>query len=244
MFSRIQRSIQNQLLRHGRCIYHYPIAQYFRQFEIDCVLDVGANIGQTGEELRRTGFRGHIASFEPQAKAYAELVKHAKNDVEWSTYPYGLGHENSSKQLNISGMGPSSSFLDLSNEAISAVPGLRYVDTEQVQTRRLDEVFDEVCGRYKNIYLKIDTQGYEKFVIEGAKGVLERITGLQLELSLVVQYQGETPAEEMIAWIRTLGFSPYWILPGHRNLETMQLYQMDVVFFRDIQNDHRFVSQN
>tara|TARA_A100001015_G_C14629876_1_gene571253 strand:+ start:394 stop:615 length:222 start_codon:yes stop_codon:yes gene_type:complete len=32
---------------------------------IDTVIDVGANIGQYGQELRRNGFQGKIISIEP-----------------------------------------------------------------------------------------------------------------------------------------------------------------------------------
>lgn len=233
MLSRLKKEIQNLLHRRGRFIGFYPVPQYLSQFGIDCVLDVGANIGQTGDELRTLGYRGQICSFEPQSKAYAELEKRARRDSNWTTYPYGLGSDNSVKPLNISGMGPSSSFLNLSKEAVEALPDIRFVDSEQVKTSRLDDVFEDVCGNFRNVFLKIDTQGYERHVMEGALGVLDRICGLQLELSLVLQYEGETPAEEMMSWIRSLGFSPYWFLPGHRNFETMQLFQIDLIFFRN-----------
>jgi len=233
MFSNLKQSIQKFLNRRGRFIGFYPIPQYYEQFKIDCVLDVGANIGQTGEELREQGYRGQICSFEPQSQAYSQLQARAKKDRNWSTYPFGLGSDNSVKQFNISGMGPSSSFLNLSAAATEALPDIRFVDSEQAQTRRLDDVFEEVCGGFHNIYLKVDTQGYEQHVIEGAKGVIDRICGLQLELSLVLQYEGEMQLEDMIHWMRSLGFSLYWFLPGHRNFETMQLYQVDLIFFRN-----------
>jgi FkbM family methyltransferase len=213
-------------------IGYYPIMTYFRQFRINCVLDVGANDGSSAVSLRQLGYRGKICSFEPQSKVFEVLERRAKSDPFWSAYPYGLGDKTSKQTLNISGMGASSSFLKLSEAALNTTPNMRYVDSEQVETRRLDECFEEIVGTGKTVFLKIDTQGFERQVLDGASGVLDRIDGLQLELSWVPQYAGEKPAEEMIAWIRSLGFTPYWFLHGHRDFSTMQLIQFDGLFFR------------
>lgn len=232
MFTQVKEIVKAVLQRRGRCIGIYPLAQYFMQFDIDCVLDVGANIGQTGIELRSLGYRGHIASFEPQSKECEILRRVAAKDHSWSVFQFGLGNESGLKTLNISGRGPSSSFLDLSDEALSSNPDLQYVDSEQVGTRRLDDVFDQVTKGCNRVYLKIDTQGFESEVLEGASGVIDRVLGVQLEMSLIPQYAGEAVAEEMISRIRSLGFTPFWFLPGHRNFSTQQLYQMDLIAFR------------
>jgi len=232
MLSRLKEFAKAEMQRRGRCIGIYPLAQYFMQFDIDCVLDVGANIGQTGTELRSLGYRGHIASFEPQSKECEILRSIAAKDHSWSVFQFGLGSESGLKTLNISGKGPSSSFLDLSDEALSSNPDLKYVDTEQVRTHRLDDVFEQVTKGHKRVYLKIDTQGFESEVLEGASGVIDRVLGVQLEISLIPQYDGEVVAEEMISRVRSLGFTPFWFLPGHRNFLTQQLYQLDMIAFR------------
>jgi hypothetical protein len=53
-----------------------------------------------------------------------------------------------------------------------------------------------------------------------------------MEMSLVTIYEGESLIEEMIAFTREFGYVPYWAVPGYRDPGSMQLYQMDLVFFR------------
>ena len=55
-------------------------------FDIDLVLDVGGNIGQTRDELRRFGYRKKILSFEPLKKEHNILKKRSLNDNYWSVY--------------------------------------------------------------------------------------------------------------------------------------------------------------
>jgi len=64
----------------------HPLARRKRLLEnygIDLVLDVGANVGQYGKELRCIGYKGQIASFEPLSAAYAELAKVSQADGLW-----------------------------------------------------------------------------------------------------------------------------------------------------------------
>lgn len=200
--------------------------------ELIAFLDVGANIGQTGNELRDLGYTGRIVSFEPQRKAYSKLYEVATLDPKWDAFNYGLGNRNAMNRLNISGLDASSSFLQFTENAIANLPDLVYVDSEMVETKRLDSVYTEICGKSKCVFLKIDTQGYESQVLEGCGETIANIVGLQLELSIVPQYAGEFLAEDMIKLIRGFGFTPYWFLPGHRNRYTSQLYQMDVIAFK------------
>ena len=44
---------------------------------------MGANRGQYARRLRRTGFKGHIASFEPVPAVFEELRATAAEDPRW-----------------------------------------------------------------------------------------------------------------------------------------------------------------
>ena len=47
------------------------------------VLDIGANEGQFGEELRAGGYKGGMVSFEPMADAHNKLLLRSRSDTQW-----------------------------------------------------------------------------------------------------------------------------------------------------------------
>src|SRR5476649_785985 len=54
---------------------------------IDLVLDIGANEGQFGQQLRRCGYGGRIVSFEPVEDVHATLSAAASGDRLWQIAP-------------------------------------------------------------------------------------------------------------------------------------------------------------
>ena len=58
----------------------------------------------------------------------------------------------------------------------------------------------------KNIYLKIDTQGFEMEVLRGAGIELSRISAVQAEIALVHTYLDELDWVAFISWMRSQHF--------------------------------------
>jgi FkbM family methyltransferase len=209
-----------------------PLARYLRDFRVDCILDVGANRGQYARAARKLGYRGRIESFEPLPSVLEELENAARRDGDWFVHRYALGSENCSREINISTNLPSSSFLPL-DEAFDPGPmNLTMLGKTSVEIRRLDDVFVDIRKDAKSVLMKVDTQGFERQVIEGATHTLPSIAVVQMELSLVPNYSGETLIEEMIRIMRERDFVPWWILEGFYNPNSLQLYQVDVFFVR------------
>ncbi len=80
------------------------------------------------------------------------------------------------------------------------------VGTETIEVSRLDDVAADVLGEARTPFLKIDTQGFERAVLEGAETTVPRLVGLQLELSFVTLYEGGMLADEAISWAYDHGF--------------------------------------
>lgn len=178
-----------------------------RHTDADLVLDVGANKGQTGHQLRNFGYERDIASFEPTTLPFAALQRSAAHDLRWRTYKIACGDRDGDVTMNLAAnSGASSSILPMHDNHIQVAPNAGYVASEPVELRRLDGLQDHFFNRAERIFLKADVQGYERAVVEGAIGLMERIVGLQLEVSLVPLYENGMLYHEAIELARGFGF--------------------------------------
>jgi FkbM family methyltransferase len=209
---------------------------------IETVLDVGANEGQFASMLRRWGYKGKIISFEPIHSIFLQLTQQAQTDTLWHTRNEALGSSDCTLPINISELGVFSSIRNPTWLAAGLDIRSRTIGSELVRVRRLDSIWNEieVCG---NVFLKVDTQGFEAEVIRGAEGCLSEVAAIQLELSLRPLYEGETLLGPMLEIMHDMGFDPTFIQPvwvDHRNLTTPQV---DCVFsnrarFTDLGRSH------
>jgi Methyltransferase FkbM domain len=114
---------------------------------------------------------------------------------------------------------------------LAAAPESRYIATEIVPLCRLDDILDvNIAGR--RIFLKLDVQGFESYVLDGAEHVLASALALQLEMSLLPLYEGETLMPEMCQFLRGHGFELWDLRPVFRDRATGRLLQVDAVFTR------------
>jgi FkbM family methyltransferase len=202
------------------------------EHDINVVLDVGANTGQYGMRSRIDGYQGKIISFEPLASAFAELCRKAKQDSLWLTSRSALGDYDGKTVINVSKKSVFSSILERSSLLAKNHPDSDYLEKEQITIAKLDTIFQEYCQPEDNIFLKIDTQGYEKNVLAGASNSLDKITGLQLEVSLKERlYQGELLMQDVIDFLAKKGFTLVSLEPLHGMLKS-DLLQADALFFR------------
>jgi hypothetical protein len=62
--------------------------------------------------------------------------------------------------------------------------------------------------------------------------LLPKVSGLQVELSLVPLYEGQLLFDEMIAMLTGMGFELWSLIPGFVNQKTGRLLQVDGLFSR------------
>jgi FkbM family methyltransferase len=209
------------------------LSKLFAQERIDTVLDVGANTGQYARLLRTAGFVGTIISFEAIPGVHASLCQASAADSRWIIAPCAaLGSATGEVEINIAGNSVSSSLLPMQQVHLEAAPLSGYVGKERVKLERLDELAPSLLSGNGPLMLKIDTQGYEKEVLKGSTGLLERVTVVQAELSLVTLYAGAPTFAEMLTFMAELDFELFSIVPGLRNLQTGRLLQADGFFVR------------
>lgn len=207
-----------------------------RHQKIDLVLDVGANDGGYGEELKRSGYEGRILSFEPLRDVHAHLMKRASSYTGWSVAPcMALGAVDGEIDINIAGNSKSSSLLEMAQLHEAAAPQSQYIGLQRTDIRRLDSLSLDVLEKAARPFLKIDTQGFELEVLKGAAGVFPRIVGVQVEMSLAPLYLGQPIFGDLIDLLRRQGFELWAVAPGFTDMSSGRLLQMDGVFFRQEQ---------
>lgn len=224
--------VQAVLRRRGYEVVRYPISRVLRDAGVTVVLDVGANTGQYGHELREVGYHGRIVSFEPQPGPFQTLASGAASDPLWDVSPLALGAEPGTATLNLSEQNASSSLLPMLPAHVASAPTSRYTGAVEVEVDTVDRVFSTHCQPSDRVFLKIDTQGFEREVLAGAADTLDRVVGLQLELSLVSLYDGGPLIEDLIGRVRARGFVPVWLNHGFKDAATQRLLQVDCLFLR------------
>lgn len=200
---------------------------------IDVVLDVGAHAGEYARSLRRNGYAGRIVSFEPMATAFEALRVHAQADPAWEAVQVGLGEREEEATIHVARNPQCSSLLAPLPRYLDADASAALVDIEGVHLQPLDAVFRQYVREGERAFLKLDVQGYERHVLDGAWQSLPRIAGVQLELSLVPLYDGGPVLEEMLAYLAERGFTLMSIEPTSSHPTTGQQIQVDGVFFRE-----------
>lgn len=198
---------------------------------INLVFDVGANTGQYAKIMRENGYKGRIVSFEPFQAAHNKLVHAASKDPLWEVSKLAIGDKIGQVKLNISKNLGSNSILEMLPSHVKSAPGSEYIGVEEVQEMTIDSVIKKYYKPNDRLYVKIDTQGYEKNVINGAKNSIDKIIGLQLEMSIIELYKNELLLPDMINLLSQKGYTLWSLEPGFMDKSTGQLLQVDGIFF-------------
>lgn len=80
--------------------------------------------------------------------------------------------------------------------------------------------------------MKIDTQGFEWQVLDGARTTLPKFQRVLLELSLVPLYEGQHLWQEMIGRLEQEGFTLWALQPGFIDPINGRTMQVDGIFYR------------
>ena len=187
---------------------------------IRTVIDVGASWGQFGDTIRRAGYSGRIISFEPLSDPYQRLLRHTAQDPLWDCINIALSD---TEEDSVSSTSPakliSSSILPMLPQHEKSAPKSAYVDKEQVRCLPLDSLWDDLAIE-QPVYLKIDVQGFEKTVLDGARVSLPECKAVQLELSLVPLYDGQSLLWEIVGFMSEIGFDFLTLERGFSNMAT------------------------
>ena len=210
------------------------LRRFIAHFGVECVIDVGANAGQYAAMLRKdVGFRGTILSFEPNPAVFATLEAATATDARWRAFNLALTDHDGRITFNIMA---ASQFSSLNHPADGLEPIFaernRVEQSVEVSCRRLDSLLPELGLPFDApLLLKMDTQGHDAAVCDGAGDALGRMVGIQTELAVRPLYAQATDYRAMIDRLADAGFVPNAIFANNKG-HFPRLVEMDGLFVR------------
>jgi FkbM family methyltransferase len=168
------------------------------------VVDVGANRGQFLLVAARRFPRADLLAFEPLPAA-GQVVRRALGRRPVEVFAMALAATAGTAILHVARADDSSSLLPISARQTSTFPGTDEVDRIEVRTARLDEVL-VAPDLARPILLKIDAQGGELAVLQGATGLLDAVATVLVECSFEELYEGQPVVDEVVRFLGDAGF--------------------------------------
>lgn len=182
----------------------------------DLIVDVGANHGDFSRAADRLFPSARIWLFEPLPDLQQYLTGIIQREKkEWRLFPFALAQKRGSFPLFIDDLDDAiGSLVGFSSDYLAANPAARPSRQITCEVRVLDEVAAE--NQVDRIdLLKIDVEGAEFEVLDGAAAMLARTRAAIVEVSLVRKSLGtENPLAEMIHRLSAAGFEIVRVLPS------------------------------
>jgi len=195
----------------------HHLQQLLERLDVNCVVDVGARVGDYAALCRRLGYEGRIVSVEPATDNHRVLSERARGDDRWIVVRAALGSSDEQRTLNIAAFTALNSFLERNeyNESLFGADG-RVVEREVVEVRRIDSVVPAYVADLpeSRVLLKVDTQGWDLEVIRGAGHFLPQVSALHVELAVRPIYEGALTYLEALHELEAAGFELSGLFPG------------------------------
>lgn len=207
----------------------------FEHYGIDLVFDIGANKGQYALGIMDAGYKHKIVSFEPLSKVHEVLLKESKKFSNWTIAPRcAIGSRKEEIEINISANSVSSTLLHMLDTHLEGAPESKIIGKEKVNVFPLDEIGEQYRAAARNIFLKIDVQGFEQEVLKGATAFIEKAKGIEMEISLIALYEGQNwLLPEVLEFMKQKGFQLRSIIPAFTDHKTGNVLQCNGIFFKN-----------
>lgn len=198
------------------------------------IYDVGANNGDFALAFQTAYPQAKITLFEPLAAHVARLERLKQTGgFRWIIHPVALGANDEELVIEVpEGQEAASSLHGFGEHYLKHNPGAGKTTRQICQVRRLDAL-DDAEGDAIDL-LKIDVEGFEFAMLEGAISTLERVHSMVVEVSrLRHAHERDCPIHRMVQLLGTAGLRLFRMKPTviNRNIDDRPL-EYDLYFAR------------
>lgn len=179
------------------------------------IYDVGANNGDFALAFQAAYPDARLHLFEPLERHLHHLKKlNETGSFSWTIHPFALGPRSEELEIEVpDGAEDASSLLGFSKEYLRHNPRSASTTRQICRVRPLDEIVDGQGATVIDL-LKIDVEGFEFAVLEGAGKSLQRVRNIVVEVSLLRHSEGGyCPVSRMVATLEKAGLRLFRMQP-------------------------------
>jgi FkbM family methyltransferase len=210
----IRQSFDDALL-HLKAIGYSP----------DLIIDVGAADGTPPLQNYFTGSR--FFWIEP-LREFETALKNLQQKLNGDYAITAVGRSEGSFLLNVhKDLHGSTMFNETDGEAADGIP-------REIPVTTLNKLsLANNWGQFSKILLKVDVQGFELEVLEGAKEILPQIDVIILEVSFFRFLKNAPEFYDVVMYMKNIGYVVYDVVSGINRPLDYALGQKDLVFVKE-----------
>lgn len=204
---------------------------WIRELGIQTVIDVGGGLGEFAKKAREILPNARILTYEAIHDSYQRICERFASDDRHQVYNIALSNKEEEVEFFISSNSGSSSLLEMGRLHKDAYPYSGKITSLKVKTNLLDDTLSTDLLS-KNLWLKLDVQGAELKVLEGAKKLLRETSLVFMETSFSELYHNQPLFNEVIEYMKSQGFKVVGIENISQDIRDGAFLQCDIFFAR------------
>lgn len=208
--------------------YEY-IKPWLAELNPATVVDIGVNHGQFLHLASRLWIASDIVGVEPNATLAEKANTHYAGNPRIRVESCAVGAENGTIDLFVTANDQNSSIHKPTDAFHDDRTADGVVRTEPVALKRLDTLLDGVKGP---MLMKIDVQGAELEVLQGAGDRLEDVSAIIIESPFEESYDGAAGFDEIYRFLTARGFAYEGALGQLTSKHTGRVRQEDSIYVR------------
>jgi FkbM family methyltransferase len=196
-----------------------------------------------------------VIAFEPEEKAFKELSQRYSSD-NYIILQEALSKKKQEVELKLTKKRQCSSLLEPNMELLNTFPASERFEVE-ARERFMTDSLDNVLEKNKIFnpnFIKLDIQGAELEVLQGAPKTLEKIACIELEIAFSELYMDQPLFSEIELYLREFNFEVWDIRRDYQKLDSTinigtkkgKLTSGDALFFKkpsELVKNNKFLSE-
>jgi len=235
----IKKMIVNSIHSLGYDVYKIPKIDFagLDRVGIKTIIDIGANRGQFARRVFTIFPQAKIFCFEPVKEAFEDLEKWARSSGHGRVFAFNvaLGDKEEEKEMFLHlDHTDSSSMLRTTESFEDDLHLIQNQQTIKVKQYTLDVAMEKLVKKEleKEVLVKMDVQGYEDLVINGAEKTLLQARACVIEIVNDELYKGQPDFKKIFVLMDNLGFGYYGNLEQVVSHKDGHIAYYDAIFIK------------